>query len=128
MSVRQKILDLLTTYGPMTQREIAYELKLDMEYVRGYIGAIRQKKPRVLYVHSYRRDEDGGRLYPRALWAVGDKPDAKRLPRLSKTQYNKRGKAKMKHQVASIFHTAFVNKNNTKKLSVSRSFGASNES
>lgn len=115
MSVRQQIIDLLTASGPMTQRELAEELGLEIDLLRGYIGALRQRSPGVLYVHSYRRDEDGGRLYPRALWAVGNEPDAKRPKPLPKTVYNKRGKDKMKTRVASVFHLGVVNKTNQLK-------------
>jgi hypothetical protein len=120
MSVRQQIIDLLTASGPMTQREMAEELGLDVDLLRGYIGALRQRRPGVLYVHSYRRDEDGGRLYPRALWAVGDKPDAKRIKPLPKAVYNKRGKDKMKTRVASVFHLGVVNKTNQLKAKLLR--------
>lgn len=118
MSVRQKIISLLEAQGPMTQREIAEELGIHIDTLRGYIGSLRQRRPGVLYVHSYRRDEDGGRLYPRALWAVGDKPDAKRPPKLSKQVYNKRGKDRMKSRVASVFHLAYVNKTNRVKAAL----------
>lgn len=120
MSVRQQIIQLLSVEGPMTQREIAEALGLDHDTLRGYIGALRQKRPGVLYVHSYRRDEDGGRLYPRALWAVGNRRDAKRLEPLPKSVYNKRGKDKMKTRVASIFHLGSVNKTNKEKADLFR--------
>lgn len=106
MSKRQQIIKLLQEFGPMTQREIADQLDMGVDLVRGYIGALRQRKPGVLYIHSYRRDEDGGRLYPRALWAAGRRKDAERLPRLTKPEYNKRGKDKMRRRPASIFHVA----------------------
>jgi hypothetical protein len=120
MSVRRQIVDLLTSEGPMTQREMADQLGIDIDLLRGYIGALRCKKPAVLYVHSYRRDEDGGRLYPRALWAVGNQPDAKRPKPLPKSVYNKRGKDKMKKRVASIFHLGSVNKTNKEKVNLFR--------
>lgn len=102
----------------MTQREIAEELGLDPDLLRGYMGSLRQKRPGVLYIHSYRRDEDGGRLYPRALWAVGNRPDAKRPKPLPKSVYNKRGKDKMRKRVASVFHLGLVNKPNKVKASL----------
>lgn len=122
MSLRQQIIDLLTELGPLTQREIADQLGMDIDDVRGYIGSLRQRRPGVLYVHSYRRDADGGRLYPRALWAAGDQPDAPRIRRLSKSEYNRRGKLAMKRRIASVFHLGMVNTNNAAKRSFNDSF------
>lgn len=111
MSIRQRIMELLEE-GPMTMRELAEAIGVEPDVVKGYIGSLRQRTPGVLYIHSYRRDEDGGRLYPRALWALGNSPDAKRPKPLPRSEYNRRGKAKMKTRVASIFHVALANKPN----------------
>lgn len=127
MTKRQQIIDLLKQLGPMTQREIADQLGLDADLVRGYIGALRQQKPGVLYIHSYRRDEDGGCLYPRALYAVGKRKDAERLPRLTKAEYNKRGKDKMRLRPASIFHVGLANATNAEKKFFNQKFQRSHE-
>ena len=96
----------------MTVRELAEAVRAEPEIIKGYIGSLRQRRPGVLYIHGYRRDEDGGRLYPRALWALGNLPDAKRPKPLPRKEYNRRGKAKMKTRVASVFHIALANKPN----------------
>ena len=121
---RQKIIDLLTELGPMTMREIADQLKTDINQVRCFIGSVRQKKPGVIYIQSYRRDEDGGRLYPRALWAAGNLPDAKRPPKLGHPEYNRRARLKKKKAVASIFHLHLKYENNQTKLNLSKTFNA----
>lgn len=109
----------------MTMREIADQLKTDIDHIRCFIGSVRQKKPGVIYIHSYRRDEDGGRLYPRALWAAGNLPDAKRLPRLEKKETSRRARLKRKKAVASIFHLHIKYENNQAKLNLSKTFNAS---
>lgn len=121
---RQKIVSLLTELGPMTMREIADQLKIDLDRVRNFIGATREKKQGVIYIQSYRRDEDGGRLYPRAVWAVGNLPDAERPPKLGRSEYNRRFKIKKKKAVASIFHLHLKYENNQAKLNLSKTFNA----
>lgn len=109
----------------MTMREIADQLKTDVDTIRHFLGALRCKRPGVIYIHSYRRDEDGGRLYPRALWAAGNLPDAKRLPRLDKKETSRRARLKRKKLVASVFHLSLINENKQSKLNLSKTFNAS---
>lgn len=116
-------MDLLKELGPMTMREIADQLRIDLDRIRSFIGSTRQKKPGVIYIQSYRRDEDGGRLYPRAVWAAGNLPDAKRPPKLGHPEYNRR--ARKKKKVASIFHLHLKHENNQAKLNLSKTFNAS---
>lgn len=118
MTYRQQILDLLAEHGPMTMRELADDIGIGADLLRCYVGSLRQRRPGVIYIHSYRRDEDGGRLYPRALWALGNKPDATRPPKLTHTEYNKRARAKARARVASVFHLAYVNRRNSVKMGV----------
>lgn len=122
---RQKIVDILTELGPMTMREIADQLKTDLDRIRSFIGSTRQKKPGVIYIQSYRRDEDGGRLYPRAVWAAGNRPDAKKPPKLGHPEYNRRARKKRKKAVASIFHLHLKYEKNQAKLNLSKTFNAS---
>ena len=122
---RQKIVDLLTELGPMTMREIADQLKIDLDRIRSFIGSTRQKKPGVIYIQSYRRDEELGRLYPRAVWAAGNLPDAKKPPKLGHPEYNRRARKKRKKAVASIFHLHLKYEKNQAKLNLSKTFNAS---
>lgn len=108
----------------MTMREIADQLKTDVDTIRHFLGALRCKRPGVIYIQSYRRDEDGGRLYPRALWAAGNLPDAKRLPRLEKKETSRRARLKRKKAVASIFHLHLKYENKQTKLNLSKTFNA----
>lgn len=118
MTYRQRILDLLAEHGPMTLRELAHDIGISADLLRCYVGSLRQRRPGVIYIDSYRRDEDGGRLYPRALYALGNKPDAKRPKKLTQSEYNRRAREKAKVRVASVFHLAFINKPNREKVSV----------
>lgn len=120
-SMRQKILHSLSD-GPLTMREIADQIGSDIDSVRCAIGSLRNRNPRILHIHSYRRDTDGGRLYPRAVWALGAGKDAKRPPKLTSSEYNKRAKTKRRVCLASIFHIGLVNDSVSSRLRLSKSF------
>lgn len=98
-SIRSRILALIKDNGPMTAREIAQELKLDNP--NRVSAALYGSKN--YHIYSYRRDEDGGRLYPRALYAYGPGRNAPKPKPLTKVDYNKRSKSKMKHTVTSVW-------------------------
>jgi len=84
--IRSKILTLLQELGPMTARELAEQLKI--KHVNQIAAAIQGSDN--FHISGYRRDEDGGRLYPRALYAYGPGKDANKPPKLSKQEYNRR--------------------------------------
>lgn len=113
--IRLRILMLLKQSGPLTAREIAAELKLKhISHVTSALGDLPD-----YHVHSYRRDEDGGRLYPRALYAYGPGQDACKPEPLSKVEYNKRSKAKISRTVTSVWDLGIPNRYR-KKHAVSR--------
>lgn len=92
---------LLAEHGPMTAREIAAELGVSPEYVRGSLG--RAKADKQIHIKAWRRDEDGGRLYPRAIWAAGDGRDAPKPPKLTKLDYNRRHRQRKARAVSSVW-------------------------
>jgi hypothetical protein len=98
-SIKSRILALIKENGPMSAREIAQELKLDTP--NRVPAALQGSKE--YHIYSYRRDEDGGRLYPRALYAYGPGRDAPKPKPLTKVDYNKRSKLKMKRTVTSVW-------------------------
>jgi len=97
--IRLKILTLLQELGPMTARELAEQLKI--KHVNQIAAALQGCDH--YHISGYRRDEDGGRLYPRALYAYGPGKEAKKPPKLSRQEYNKRSKAKMRKTVSSVW-------------------------
>lgn len=98
-SIRSRVLSLIKENGPMSAREIAQELKLDTP--NRVPAALHGSKD--YHIYSYRRDDDGGRLYPRALYAYGPGRNAPKPKPLTRVDYNKRSKAKMKHTVTSVW-------------------------
>jgi len=97
--IRSRILNLLQELGPMTARELAEQLKI--KHVNQIAAALQGSDH--FHISGYRRDEDGGRLYPRALYAYGPGKDAKKPPKLGKQEYNRRAKEKMRKTVSSVW-------------------------
>ena len=122
-SIRSRILSLLKDNGPLTAREIATELKLThINQVASALGDCPD-----FHIDSYRRDEDGGRLYPRALYAYGPGRNASKPKPLTKVDYNKRSKLKMKRTVTSVWDLGIPSRER-RKHAVSRVRGVDKSS
>lgn len=87
--------------GPLSAREIAAEIGAPMHLVRAYCGA--HKSLGHCHIAAWRRDDDGGVLYPRALYAFGPGSDAPKPAPLSRTEYNRRHRQRKARAVASVF-------------------------
>lgn len=103
MSLAQQIARALEPGEPMTAREMA----ADFGAAAGSVGAKLDAMKRAGKVHisGWRRDDDGGRLYPRALWAAG--PATGRTPakpkKLTDTDYCRRYRARCGAMVSSVW-------------------------
>lgn len=87
----------------MTARELASELGIDVNFARSKLDVL--KKQGRAHICSYRRDEDGGRLYPRALWKAGPRrghPPEKPAP-LTDSDYCRRYRARQVRRVTSVW-------------------------
>lgn len=97
----QQVLDALAT-GPMTTRELAAELPgLEFNYIRAVVAE--QRAHGRLHVKAWQREEEGGRLYPRAVYAMGPGKDAPRPAPLTKAEQNARHRARKAVRVASVW-------------------------
>lgn len=85
----------------MTAREIAEELGL--KHITQVSAALGPFRGTLVRVGGWRRDEDGGRLYPRALYAAGPGVDAPKPEKLPRSEYNRRARHKLRSQVASVW-------------------------
>ena len=83
-----KVALLLKDSHPLSAREIAAELDMAHSYARACVSYC--KKQGLIHVHSYRRDEDGGRLYPRPLYSYGPGKHARKLQALPESAYRER--------------------------------------
>lgn len=78
-----RVLDVLAKCGPLTKGGIAQELGIPSDSLGGTLsylmkGAPKLKQPRQVRIHSWVYQQDGQRCYPRAVYALGRQPDAKR--------------------------------------------------
>lgn len=76
-----QVLDVLTQFGPMTKGAIAEELGLESSQLGGTISnlmkrCVRPKRARQIYIKRWTDEQVGERCYPRAVYAIGNKPDA----------------------------------------------------
>ena len=94
--LRLRILGLLKEDGPMSAREIAKILKL--KHINTVAAALKKGD---YHIAAWRRDSDGGRLYPRALYAYGPGHNVKKPPKLTRADYNNRFRSKLR--VASVW-------------------------
>lgn len=93
--LRDRILAMLEDLGPMTSAALARELGEPFSKVSGVVSRLTKpsadyQRPRRVHVHSWVYDgEDGGKAYPRALYAIGgDQPDAPKPARKSRKECN----------------------------------------
>ena len=79
-----RITQLLEQYGPMTRNEICNHLDVNRMNISAVISRMIRPgvdTPRRLHISGYTHDGEGARRYPRAIYAIGDLPDAKKLNR-----------------------------------------------
>lgn len=76
-----QVLELLREVGPMTRAEMSQHLHIDRRNLASAVTRMIRSSPRLprrIHILSYVSDMEGQRVYPRAVYALGDKPDAKR--------------------------------------------------
>lgn len=72
---------LLKEEGGLTRAEVCDRLGLDRRYVSAVITRMNKPgavTPKRIYITHYVHDNAGERRYPRAVYDLGDKPDAKK--------------------------------------------------
>jgi len=96
-----RILDLLQMFGPLTRADICEHLqgKHDAGNVSAILTRMRKstpKNPKRIYIMRYIYEaEYGTRRYPRAVYALGDKPCVKK-PKPQTKENRRRYRAKLK--------------------------------
>ena len=88
--------------GPMTAEEFAEEKQIPINHARAY--ASYAKRHKFVYVLKYKRESEiGNTAYPRAVYALGDKPDAPKPKKWPLAETNRRHRAKKRRMANSIF-------------------------
>lgn len=80
-AIVKQIMQMLDEDGPMTRAEICKRLGRPKDEIAAIVSRLNKRSPvagKRIYVKSYRFVTDDERRYPRAVYAVGDKPDRKR--------------------------------------------------
>ena len=105
------ITQAFTELGPLTSAELARELGLERNAVADALCKMQKKRktrPRLIHIANYVMDDEvDDALRLRAVFALGDKPDAKR-PATSGAERSRRYRAKKKVKVNSIFSLALT--------------------
>jgi predicted ArsR family transcriptional regulator len=99
-----RITQLLEQYGPMTRDELCNHLDVNRMNVSAVVSRMVRpgtNTPRRLHISGYTHDSETGRCYPRAIYDLGDKPDAKKLNR----QENRRQARKRSDQRRAVHNT-----------------------
>lgn len=92
----QAIRETLEVCGPLTSREVqAFFPDNTQQEVASLISSmVRRRAAKQVYIYAYVRENDYGRDYLRAVYALGDKPDARKPRKLTNAERCRRWKAK----------------------------------
>ena len=106
MSLAQQITKALELGEPMTARDVAASFGAAVASVRAKLSTM--SRAGKVHIAGWRRVSDGGRLYPRALWAAG--PATGRTPRkpkpLGDSAYGQRYRDLRRVRVSSVWDLA----------------------
>lgn len=73
------VLEVLKEHGPLSAVELSAKMGMTREAVRSHITYLREKTPKVIYIHSWRRGMGYKQGRGGPLWAAGNAADAPRL-------------------------------------------------
>lgn len=122
MDIVAKIEELIKEYGPMTRAEMQAEIgdaSVDKRKLAAVVSRMNKKTatlPKRLHIKSYEYDQEGQRSYPRALYDLGDKPDARR-PASSSERLRKRYYQTAAGRVSNVFDMGLTMKQRIEKFS-----------
>lgn len=90
------IRETLAACGPLTSREIhQFYPETTQQQLVSYISTMRIRlATKRVYIHSWVRENDFGRDYLRPVYALGDKPDARKPRNLTNAEKCRRWRAK----------------------------------
>lgn len=92
---RQALRDTLVEVGPMTASELARFFPGDsLNNVSAQIYHMRRTKPPQLHISGWTREDGIGKAYLRAVYAAGNKRDARKPQLISNAESSRRWKAK----------------------------------
>jgi tRNA G37 N-methylase Trm5 len=87
------VIQHLRDFGPATTAELCRHIPHNRHTITSALELLRKNrpvKPRCIHIHAYTHDDEIKQRYPRAIYAFGNKPDAKRPPPENGTTRTKR--------------------------------------
>lgn len=108
----QQVIDAIQSFGPMTRTELCRHINTPRSSTAAVISRLTRPgrvTPKRLYVTGYVYDQEGERFYPRAVYDIGDKPDAKK-PKADKLGVKRRyvQRRKVKYATNSVFNLQYL--------------------
>lgn len=103
----QSIRDALQHCGPLTSADLARLLGADQWNVASALGKMRRAARKTVYIKAWEMHAPGEKSTPRAVYALGDAPDARRPPKQPNRVITARYRAKHKVRApSSVFDLA----------------------
>ena len=111
--VRQ-ILQVLADFGPMTRGQVCRELGSTVHVAGRVLHRLAKpsrRHPKRVHISGWVRDDDVGRKYLRAVYALGDKPDAPK-PRIdvNKEKWWSQRDRVARRRTASVFNLGLTSR------------------
>ena len=107
-SVTREVLRMLEEDGPMTRAEICKQLGREKDDIAAIVTRLHKRSPesgKRVYIKEYVYDMEGERYYPRAVYASGDKTDAKKpVANQLEVKRRYRERHKLKFTANSVFN------------------------
>jgi hypothetical protein len=98
---------VLECCGPLTMREVAqFFPDFNHRLVASFLSAMRATSVKHIYIQSWTMD-GSGRRYPRPVYALGNKPDARKPKRLSQAERCREYRRRMKPP-ANVANSVFA--------------------
>jgi len=119
-SVTINILKAFEEHGEMTRKEVCEAIGLDRMYVSAILTRLNKAGktlPKRIHVVRYVYDEEGARRYPRAVYALGDQPDAKK-PKSNPAENKRRYLQNLRKRMTgnSVFNLGLTRRQYTEML------------
>lgn len=105
VSRSEQVRKVLEEFGPMTAHDIAEELGVTQKEVSLSINSMRRQNNRlgILHISGWVRTWEGIQPRPRAVWALGNKRDARPPERIPQVEICRQWRARKQVKVTSVF-------------------------
>lgn len=103
---RAIIRETLASVGPMTASELARLLGWPPNYASSYLWKMRNAATPQVHISAWTREDGIGKTYLRAVYALGDMPEARKPRRWGQAERMRRSRARRalpRHIATSVF-------------------------